>query len=200
MVPTGEIKPYLRNARRNSATVDKLVELIPKVGFNVPLVLDRSNVIVKGHSRWQAAQRLGIAAVPCIYTDADAETIKLDRLADNKVHEFSQWNEEMLASELAGLNLPFDYDIGTLGFNFIQPVFDVTAPPAFDPIGGEENAGAFRTAAADGPGVPMPGPPEKRQAPPFITAQDVARTVPLKTPEYIEIECDNCHNTVYVHK
>src|SRR5438309_6277653 len=89
MVQTSQIRPYHRNARKNDATVEKLVELIPKVGFNVPLVLDRQNVIVKGHTRWKAAIRLGLEQLPCVYTDADPESIKLDRLADNRVQEFS---------------------------------------------------------------------------------------------------------------
>jgi len=51
LVPIKEIKPYHRNVRINAKTIDKLIEIIPKVGFNVPLVLDKHNVIVKGHSR-----------------------------------------------------------------------------------------------------------------------------------------------------
>jgi ParB family chromosome partitioning protein len=116
MVETRKIKPYHRNPRTNDATVDKLVELIPKVGFNVPLVLDRKNVIVKGHTRWKAAVKLGMAQVPCVYTDADAETVKLDRLADNRVQEFSTWDQELLGGELASLNLNFAFDLGTLNF------------------------------------------------------------------------------------
>ena len=116
MVATRDIKPYHRNPRNNDATVDKLVELIPKVGFNVPLVLDRQNVIVKGHSRWRAAVRLKMPALPCLYTDADPETIKLDRLADNRVQEFSTWDKELLGGELASLNLDFAFDLGTLDF------------------------------------------------------------------------------------
>ena len=45
---TGEIKPYWRNPRRNEATVSALMEIIPKVGFNVPILIDNDNVIVKG--------------------------------------------------------------------------------------------------------------------------------------------------------
>jgi ParB family transcriptional regulator, chromosome partitioning protein len=116
MVETRKIRPYHRNPRKNDATVDKLVELIPKVGFNVPLVLDRQNVIVKGHSRWRAAVKLQMPRLPCVYSDADPETIKLDRLADNRVQEFSTWDKELLGGELASLNLDFAFDLGTLDF------------------------------------------------------------------------------------
>jgi ParB-like chromosome segregation protein Spo0J len=182
MVATAKVKPYRRNARQNDATVDKLVELIPKVGFNVPLVLDRKNVIVKGHSRWKAAQRLGMKEVPCVYTDADPETVRLDRLADNRVQEFSLWDDEMLSSEVASLNLGFDFDVGALGFKISQPSFDVAPPPAADPA----TPAAAAAAAAS--------------AEPFITPEDVARTIPLSTPAYREVKCPECGEPVYIRK
>ncbi len=94
------IKPYIRNPRKNDKTVDKLVELIPQVGFNVPIVIDKDGIIVKGHSRFKAAIRLGMEEVPCIITYADEEAIKLDRIADNRVSEFSEWINESLMHEL----------------------------------------------------------------------------------------------------
>jgi ParB-like chromosome segregation protein Spo0J len=103
MVPITEIKPYKNNPRINDATVEKLVQLLPKVGFNVPLLLDRENVVVKGHARLAAAIRLNMTSVPCCYTDADPESIRLDRLADNRVGEFSHWDELLLPAEIAAL-------------------------------------------------------------------------------------------------
>jgi hypothetical protein len=52
--------------------------------------------------------------LPYVYTDNDDETDKLDRIADNKVQEFSLWDTELLSSELAGLNLSFEFDLGIL--------------------------------------------------------------------------------------
>jgi hypothetical protein len=129
MVPITKIRPYGRNPRKNSATIDKLVQLIPKTGFNVPLVLDRSNVIVKGHSRWVAAIRLGLKELPCVYTDADPEAIKLDRLTDNRVQEFSQWDTDLLGSELRNFNA--GYDFGLLGWSV--GAVPVAEPPAGKP-------------------------------------------------------------------
>ena len=91
MKKISEVKPYVRNPRKNDKTVNLLVEIIPKVGFNVPLVIDRNGIIVKGHARYAAAIRLGMEEIPCVVTDADEETIKLDRLADNRISEFSEW-------------------------------------------------------------------------------------------------------------
>ena len=68
MKKISEVKPYVRNPRKNDKTVNLLVEIIPKVGFNVPLVIDRNGIIVKGHARYSAAIRLGMEEIPCVVT------------------------------------------------------------------------------------------------------------------------------------
>ncbi len=97
-----EIKPYARNPRVNNKTVDELCKMIPKVGFNVPLVIDQNGVIIKGHARFKAAIRLGMTELPCIISEADGETNKLDRIADNRVIEFSEWDRNKLFEEISG--------------------------------------------------------------------------------------------------
>lgn len=104
-----EIKPYVRNPRKNDKTVELLTQVIPKVGFNVPIVIDKEGVIVKGHARFTAAIRLKMDTVPCVITYADEETIKLDRIADNKISEFSEWMTEGLVEELKSMKTDFDY-------------------------------------------------------------------------------------------
>lgn len=111
----GEIKPYTRNPRRNEKTVELLCEIIPKVGFNVPIVIDHNGVIVKGHSRYKAAIRLGMQEVPCVVTDADEEAIRLDRIADNKVSEFSEWVDDALFHEIDMITA--DFDLSLLDFD-----------------------------------------------------------------------------------
>jgi ParB family chromosome partitioning protein len=180
MVETSAIKPYERNPRRNDATVEKLVELIPKVGFNVPLVLDRQNVIVKGHTRWAAAVKLRMPAIPCVYTDADEDSVRLDRIADNKVQEFSSWNEEMLKSELAALSLPYSFDLASLNFKLEDRSFDTT--------------GAARPASNGGAGA------AGNSAEPFITQADIAATVPQPQHEYSPIECPKCGQQMMVRR
>ena len=115
MKKISEVRPYVRNPRKNDKTVDLLVEVIPKVGFNVPLVIDKAGVIVKGHARYAAAIRLGMTELPCVVTDADEETIRLDRLTDNKISEFSEWIDEEMMHELDTLNLDFDIDLEAFG-------------------------------------------------------------------------------------
>lgn len=108
-----EIKPYEKNPRRNDKTVELLCKVIPKVGFNVPIVIDSEGVIVKGHARYLAATKLGMTEVPCIVSHADAEAIRADRIADNKVSEFSEWVNEELMHEVDMLDL--EYDLSDMG-------------------------------------------------------------------------------------
>lgn len=110
MKPINQIKPYVRNPRKNDKTVELLCKVIPKVGFNVPLVIDPNGVIVKGHARFTAAIRLGMKELPCIITHADAEAIKADRITDNKISEFSEWVNEELMHELDMIDLDLDFD------------------------------------------------------------------------------------------
>ncbi len=53
MKKLNEIKPYFKNPRKNDKTVEMLVKVIPQVGFNVPILIDKDGVIVKGHARYK---------------------------------------------------------------------------------------------------------------------------------------------------
>lgn len=128
MKPISEVKPYVRNPRKNEKTVKLLVDIIPKVGFNVPLVIDKKGIIVKGHARYAAAIQLGMESVPCVVTDADEEAIKLDRIADNKISEFSEWVTDDLLHEVDMLNI--DFDLTELGLPSAS--FDDIPEPDFD--------------------------------------------------------------------
>lgn len=106
--PLNEIRPYFRNARNNQRTIEVLCDIIEKVGFNVPIVIDKKGVIVKGHARYIAAIRLGMKEVPCIISEASDDNNNLDRLSDNLVAEFSKWVTDDLLDELRDLNVDFD--------------------------------------------------------------------------------------------
>ena len=111
-----ELIPYENNPRRNDEAVDKVALSISAFGFKVPIVIDKNNVIVTGHTRFKAAKKLGLTTVPCIMADdLTDEQIKAFRLADNKVAEFSQWDEEKLMKELEELG---EVDMSLYGFNF----------------------------------------------------------------------------------
>ena len=99
-IPLTQIKPYWRNARKNDKTVEALKESIHRYGFNQPLVLDKDNVIITGHARYKALMQLGHTEAPCIVTDLSEEKAKEYRIADNKTHEMTIWDNEQLVVEL----------------------------------------------------------------------------------------------------
>lgn len=108
-----ELHEYERNPRKNDRAVAAVAESIKQFGFKVPVVIDKNNVIVAGHTRIKAARRLKLKTVPCIIADdLTPEQVKQFRLADNKVSELAAWNPEMLAEELKEI----DFDMGLFGF------------------------------------------------------------------------------------
>lgn len=205
MKKINEIKPYVRNPRRNSKTIDLLCHIIPKVGFNVPLVIDENGIIVKGHARFAAAIRLGMEELPCIVTHADEEAIKADRITDNKISEFSEWVNEELLHEIDMIDL--DIDFGEFGFP--TPSFDDI--PSFDDFQVEDSdSGEEKAELSD---------EEKRKIyEEFLAkqeashAQEVQMTtqraiegaeqrlhnVAKKPPNYFKCVCEKCGHVMFV--
>jgi ParB-like chromosome segregation protein Spo0J len=102
--PLAAIKPYEKNPRQNDAAVDAVAESIRRFGFRQPIVVDEAGVIVCGHTRWKAAQKLGLTEVPVhVARDLTPEQVRAYRLADNKTAELAEWNLELLPIELAEL-------------------------------------------------------------------------------------------------
>lgn len=113
-----DIKPYEKNPRRNDEAVKYVAESIKQFGFKVPIVVDKGNVIVAGHTRWKAAKKLGMKEVPCVVADdLTEEQVKAFRLADNKVAEAAEWDFDLLSDELDAL---FDFDMSVFGFDDIE--------------------------------------------------------------------------------
>ena len=84
------ITPYDRNPRDNDAAVDAVAESIERFGFRQPIVVDEAGVIVCGHTRFKAAQKLGLDEAPVhVATDLTPEQIRAYRIADNKTNEFA---------------------------------------------------------------------------------------------------------------
>lgn len=116
-----ELKPYENNPRFNDDAVEYVKNSIKEFGFKVPMVIDKDNTIVTGHTRYKAALELGLNEVPCIIADdLTEEQIKAYRLADNKVSEKSGWNFELLEEELDDL----DIDMSEYGFENLEE-FDI---------------------------------------------------------------------------
>lgn len=101
MVKVEDLKPYENNPRFNDDAVDYVAKSIKEFGFKVPMVIDKDNVIIAGHTRYKASLELGLDEVPAIIADdLTDEQIKAFRLADNKVGEKSEWDYELLSDEL----------------------------------------------------------------------------------------------------
>lgn len=116
-----ELIPYEKNPRLNDDAVEYVANSIKEFGFKVPIIIDKNNVIVAGHTRLKASKMLGLEEVPCIIADdLNEEQIKAFRLVDNKVSEYSQWNFELLEEEMKEL----DIDMGEFGFESLNDLTD----------------------------------------------------------------------------
>ena len=112
-----DLKPYENNPRHNDSSVEFVANSIKTFGFKQPIVVDKYNVIVCGHTRYKAAKKLKLKEVPCVIADDLSEDeIKAYRLADNKVAEESEWDFELLESELDDIEL----DMEPFGFEFLE--------------------------------------------------------------------------------
>lgn len=113
------ILPYENNPRHNEQAVEYVANSIREFGFKVPIIIDKNNVIVTGHTRWKASKRLGLKKVPCIRADdLTEEQIKAFRVADNSVGEIATWDFDKLEIELEDIDIDmnaFGVDIGSFG-------------------------------------------------------------------------------------
>ena len=114
-----ELIPYINNPRNNTEAVDKVAASIKEFGFKVPIVIDKDNVVVTGHTRLLASKKLGLQEVPCVIADdLSPAQIKAFRIADNKVSEYAQWDGDMLKVELEELEeMNFDLDSVSIDFS-----------------------------------------------------------------------------------
>ena len=111
-----ELIPYTNNPRINDSAVDMVASSINEFGFKVPIVVDKNNIIIAGHTRLKAAIKLKLKELPCIRaTDLTDAQIKAFRIADNKTNEFAEWDWTILDIELAELK-DMDFDIDWLEF------------------------------------------------------------------------------------
>ena len=104
--------PYEKNPRINDEAVKYVANSIKEFGFKVPIVIDKDNVIVAGHTRLKASKELGLTEVPCIIVDnLSDEQIKAFRIIDNKISEYSYWNNEKLIEEIEKIVDKFDISL-----------------------------------------------------------------------------------------
>jgi len=119
---TSELIPYENNPRKNDSGVIKVARSIEEFGFRVPITIDRSDKVVAGDTRLKAAKRLGMEEVPCIYADGlTPEQVKAFRLIDNRVSDYTFWDDGKLEQEIdellsEGIDLSDFFGDGKAGF------------------------------------------------------------------------------------
>ena len=114
----GDLIPYEKNPRNNTKAVKYVAKSIEEFGFKQPIIIDRDNVVVCGHTRLKASEQLGIEEVHCIVDDdLTDEQIKAFRLADNKVAEKAEWDIGLLNEELDDI---LNVDMGDFGFDIFS--------------------------------------------------------------------------------
>ena len=112
-----EIKPYEQNPRVNDNAVDAVAGSIKEFGFRQPIVVDAEGVIVCGHTRWKAAQKLGLEKVPVhVARDLTPEQVRAYRIADNRLAELAEWDKNLLPLELEAIRAA-GTDLSLLGFD-----------------------------------------------------------------------------------
>jgi site-specific DNA-methyltransferase (adenine-specific) len=133
------ITPYDKNPRKNRDAIGPVAESIKQFGFQVPIIVDKNKIIIAGHTRYQAAKKLGLTEVPCVIADElTPDQVKAFRIADNKVAEIATWDESLLAEQLEELKDLFQCDKLGLDLDEYLPYNDVKEDD-FDVAGELEN-------------------------------------------------------------
>jgi len=106
-MPIGDLIPYARNARIISPdAVNKVAASLKEYGWRQPIVVDEQHVIIVGHTRLQAAHKLGLDTVPVHIAEGMSNAqVKAYRLADNRTGEQTEWDKDLLAIELGEFDM-----------------------------------------------------------------------------------------------
>lgn len=135
--PIAALKAYARNARRHSdRQIDLIARSIREFGFLNPVLVDGTNAIVAGHGRFGAAQRLGLETVPTVRIEHLSKAqVRAYRIADNRIAELSDWDEDLLRLEILDLNDlelagDLDFEVTLTGFDTPQIDILLGAPKA----------------------------------------------------------------------
>ncbi len=117
---TEDLIEYDGNPRNNERAVEPVMNSIKEFGFLAPVLIDSNDIIIAGHTRKEAAVRLGLKEIPCITVDGlTDEQVKAFRLVDNKTAEFASWDFEKLEDELSDISL----DMFQFGFEELENGF-----------------------------------------------------------------------------
>ena len=130
------IKPYEKNAKiHGEDQIEKLMESIKEFGFISPCLVERNTYnLIAGHGRVEAAKRLGMKTVPCVFVEDITEAQrKAYILADNRLSELGEWDMDIVFDELHDL-ADMDFDISITGFEL-----EKQKPLSFDELDREDD-------------------------------------------------------------
>jgi len=126
------LTPWEKNPRHNAHAVDQVRDSIVRFGFSSPIIARTADrVVIAGHTRLLAAQKLGMDKVPVRFMDLDPDQAAALALADNKLGELAEWDDQALADILGELQ-DNNVDIASLGWSAseLEALIEV---PDFDP-------------------------------------------------------------------
>ena len=111
------LTPHPKNPRVHPEDMlKKLCRSIEEFGFTNPVLVSEDNMILAGHARCIAAERLGMTEVPCIVLPLKGLSADAYVIADNKLNELSVWDESKLAELFKGFDIA-DFDAELTGFS-----------------------------------------------------------------------------------
>lgn len=123
-IDINQLKPWDKNPRKNDHAVSEVKQSIERFGFSSPIIARKSdNVIIAGHTRWKAAKEIGLKEVPVRFMDLDVVDSQLLAIADNKLNERADWDDDLLEQVLQDLA---GEDLSGIGFddNELQDIID----------------------------------------------------------------------------
>ena len=117
-IDISEIKPYKNNPREIPVeAVEKVMQSIKQFGNNQPIVVDKNNVIVVGHTRWRALKNLGKTKAFIVKKEFNKSDAIAYRIMDNRSGENSKWEKALLRMEMEALK-DENFNLDLTGFNF----------------------------------------------------------------------------------
>jgi hypothetical protein len=113
----GSLTPWDKNPRHNAAAIEQVRKSIERFGFSSPIIArQQDRVIIAGHTRHQAALKMGLDKVPVRFLDLDPAQARALALADNRLGEVAEWDDGMLSEVLAELEAE-SVDLDGLGWS-----------------------------------------------------------------------------------
>ena len=118
-VKIDEIKEYEKNPRLNDDAVDYVLKSIEKYGYLNPILVDKNNVIISGHTRYKAFKKMGLKEIDVVrIEDLSDKQVKAFRIADNKVAEVSNWDNLKLVDELKNIEANIRNELKEFNFEY----------------------------------------------------------------------------------